>query len=91
MLEEGRRSILDEGEWDWLERHLEGDYDHILIATSDPFLLAPGLHHMERWGEALCTGSWGGRAAEWGEQLRRTLDFDHWAAFGESFERLARA
>jgi PhoD-like phosphatase len=90
VLEEGRRSMLDEGEWDWLERHLEGDYDHILIATSDPFLLAPGLHHMERWGEALCTGSWGGRAAEWGESMRRTLDFDHWAAFGESFERLAR-
>jgi len=89
VLEEGRRSILDDGEWDWLERHLEGDYDHILIATSDPFLLAPGLHHMERWGEAVCTGSWGRRAAAWAEQLRRTLDFDHWAAFGDSFERLA--
>jgi PhoD-like phosphatase len=88
VLDEGQRSILDEGEWEWLERHLEGDYDHILIATSDPFLLAPGLHHVERWGEALCAGAWGERAAEWGEGLRRELDFDHWAAFGESFERL---
>jgi hypothetical protein len=89
VLEEGRRSLLDEHEWKWLERHLEGDYDHILIATSDPFLLAPGLHHAERWGEALCTGAWGRRFAGWGEKLRQTLDFDHWAAFGESFERLA--
>jgi hypothetical protein len=89
VLEEGRRSMLDEGEWDWLERHLEGDYDHILIATSDPFLLAPGLHQMERWGEAVCAGAWGERAAEWAEKLRRELDFDHWAAFGDSFERLA--
>ena len=89
VLEEGSRSMLDEGEWDWLERHLEGDFDHILIATSDPFLLAPGLHHLERWGEALCAGGWGERFAEWGEKLRQELDFDHWAAFGESFERLA--
>jgi PhoD-like phosphatase len=89
VLEEGKRSILDDGEWEWLERHLAGDYDHVLIATSDPFLLAPGLHHVERWGEALCTGAWGKRAAARAEGLRRTLDFDHWAAFGESFERLA--
>jgi PhoD-like phosphatase len=89
VLEEGKRSMLDEDEWRWLERHLEGDFDHILIATSDPFLLAPGLHQLERWGEALCSGAWGKRAAEWGEKLRRELDFDHWAAFGESFERLA--
>jgi PhoD-like phosphatase len=89
VLEEGRRSLLDEHEWEWLEGHLEGDYDHILIATSDPFLLAPGLHHVERWSEALCTGAWGRRFVDWGEKLRQTLDFDHWAAFGESFERLA--
>jgi hypothetical protein len=89
VLEEGRRSMLDEGEWDWLERHLHGDFDHVLIATSDPFLLAPGLHHLERWGEAVCAGAWGQRASGWGEKLRQALDFDHWAAFGESFERLA--
>ena len=90
VLEEGSRSMLDEAEWEWLEQHLEGDFDHLLIGTSDPFLLAPGLHHLERWGEALCGGAWGGRAAEAGEKLRRALDFDHWAAFGESYERLAK-
>jgi hypothetical protein len=90
VLEEGRRSMLDEQEWKWLEQHLEGDYDHLLIGTSDPFLLAPGLHHLERWGEQICGGAWGKRAAEAGEKLRRALDFDHWAAFGESYERLAK-
>jgi hypothetical protein len=87
-LDEGNRSILDEEEWRWLEQHLRGDYDHVLIGTSDPVVLARGLHHAERWGEALAGGAWGERAARLGEKLRRTLDFDHWAAFGDSFERL---
>jgi hypothetical protein len=88
ILDEGQRSILDEAEWRWLERHLHGDFDHLLIATSDPVVLAPGLHHAERWGEALSEGAWGRRAAGFAERMRRTMDFDHWAAFGESFERL---
>ena len=89
VLEEGRRSMLDEEEWRWLEEHMRGDFDHLLIGTSDPFLLAPGLHYMERWGEALCGGAWGASIAKLGERMRRALDFDHWAAFGDSFERLA--
>ena len=88
-LEEGRRSVLDPAEWDWLEDHLAGDYDHLLIGTSDPVLLARGLHHVERWGEAIAGGAWGDAGARLGERLRRTLDLDHWAAFGDSFERLA--
>jgi hypothetical protein len=88
VLDEGRRSILDDAEWKWLTEHLRGDFDHLLIATSDPVVLAPGLHHAERWGEALSEGAWGSRAAVLGERLRRTMDFDHWAAFGASFERL---
>jgi hypothetical protein len=90
VLEEGRRSILDEPEWEWLEQHLEGDFDHLLIGTSDPVLLAPALHNAERWGEALCAGAWGAAAARWGEKLRQGADFDHWAAFGDSFDRLAK-
>ncbi len=89
VLEEGRRSMLSDGEWQWLERNLEGEFEHVLIGTSDPFLLAPGLHYLERWGEALCGGVWGPRAAEVGEKLRRALDFDHWGGFGDSFVRLA--
>lgn len=87
-LDEDRRSILDDHEWEWLEEHLKGDFDHILIATSDPVVLAPALHHAERWGEALATGAWGRGGARFGEWMRRTADLDHWAAFGDSFERL---
>jgi hypothetical protein len=87
-LDEDRRSILDDHEWEWLEEHLKGDFDHVLIATSDPVVLAPALHHAERWGEALATGAWGRGGARFGEWMRRTADLDHWAAFGDSFERL---
>lgn len=90
VLEEGRRSMLNDGEWEWLERHMEGDFEHLLIGTSDPFLLAPALHHAERWGEAIAAGAWGDGWARRGERLRRGLDFDHWAAFGGSFVRLAK-
>jgi len=89
VLPEGERSMLSDEEWGWLERNLEGEFDHLLIGTSDPLLLAPGLHYLERWGEALCAGAWGSRAAVYGEKLRRALDFDHWGGFGDSFVRLA--
>ena len=88
VLEEDRRSILDEAEWEWLRAQLEGEFEHVLVGTSDPLLLAPGLHHLERWGEAIAGGAWGSGGARAGEWLRRTLDLDHWAAFGDSFERM---
>jgi hypothetical protein len=90
VLDEDRRSLMDEAEWDWLEEHMRGDYDHLLIGTSDPVVMAPALHHVERWGEAISRGAWGPGAARLGERLRRTLDLDHWSAFGDSFEHLMR-
>jgi PhoD-like phosphatase len=88
--EEGRRSILDDHEWDWVLNACRGDFDHLLFATTDPVLLAPGLHYAEAWNEAVCDGAWGNRAAALGEKLRRAVDFDHWAAFHVSFEKLER-
>jgi PhoD-like phosphatase len=86
---DGRRSIFDDEEWRWIEDRAAGDVDHLLIATTDPFLLGPGLHHIEAWNEAVCAGAWGGAAARIGERMRRALDFDHWAAFQFSFRRLS--
>jgi hypothetical protein len=37
----------------------------------------------------LCAGTRGARLARWGEKLRRAADLEHWAAFHESFDRLA--
>ena len=88
VLDHDRRSIFDDEEWRWVEDHATGDFDHLLIGTTDPFLLGPGLHYVEAWNEAVCEGTWGGAAARLGERMRRALDFDHWAAFQFSFHRL---
>jgi hypothetical protein len=89
VLEDGHRAMVDEEEWAWIEDHLDGDFDHVLLATTLPFLLAPALHHLEAWNEAVCDGAWGRAAARAGEWVRQTLDFEHWAAFDRSFDRLA--
>jgi PhoD-like phosphatase len=89
VLDEGRRSIFDEEEWEWIDDHARGGFDHLLLATSDPFLLAPAMHHVEAWNERVCDGAWGPLAARLGERLRRGLDFDHWGAFSRSFGRLS--
>jgi hypothetical protein len=90
VLSEDRRSIFDEHEWEWMREHARGDFDHFLIATTDPFLLSPGLHCLEGWSEAVCAGAWGPAAARLGERVRRALDLDHWSAFQASFQRLTR-
>ena len=89
VLEPDRRAIADDSEWEWIVAETEGDYDHLVLGFSDPPILTPGLHYLESWNEAVCAGAWGRAAAVAGERLRRALDFDHWSAFGESFERLA--
>jgi hypothetical protein len=88
VLSDGRRDMLDEHEWGWLEEQLTGDYDHVIIASTLPVLLAPTLHYVEAWNEAVCQGAWGSLAARWSEKLRRALDLEHWAAFQDSFQRL---
>jgi hypothetical protein len=87
---EGRRSIFDDHEWDWIVDACRGDFDHLLFATTDPVLLAPGLHYVEAWSEAVCDGAWGSWAVAPGEKVRRGLDLDHWAAFHVSFEKVER-
>jgi hypothetical protein len=89
QLEEGERSMLDEDEWQWLEDHVSGDFDHLLLATSLPWLLGRGMHFAEAWSEAVAAGGWGEAFMPVAERLRRAIDLEHWAAFGESFARLA--
>ena len=89
VLEEGRRSMLDPEEWDWVEEHATGGFDHLLVATSLPWLLGRGMHYAEAWSEAVAGGAWGPVAARGAEKLRQTVDMEHWAAFQESFHRLA--
>ena len=89
VLKPSERSILDDGEMTWLDAQLRGDFDHVLIGTSLPFLLAKGLHNFEAWSEAVASGAWGRRAAVAGEKIRRAVDLEHWAAFHDGFQQVA--
>jgi hypothetical protein len=89
ILEEGRRDMLSEQEWSWAEERADGDFDHLLIATTLPWLPSQAVHHLESWNEAVCAGAWGKTAARLGEKLRQDLDLEHWSAFRRSFTRLA--
>jgi hypothetical protein len=86
---EHRRAMIDDHEWAWLEEQCTGDVDNLLIASSLPVLMMPGLHDLEAWSEAVCDSAWGERLAGLGERLRGDLDLEHWAAFQDSFHRIA--
>jgi hypothetical protein len=88
VLTDERRSMFDDEVWAWLADHCTGDFEHLLIGTTVPYLLSPGFHHLEAWNERLCDGAWGRPVARASERLRRAVDFDHWAAFQFSFARL---
>jgi hypothetical protein len=85
VLTPGKRSMVDDGEWQWISEHATGGFDHLLIGTSLPLFLAPALHYLEAWNEAVCDGAWGDVAAKLGEKLRQGADLEHWPAFRDSF------
>jgi len=89
LLDPGERAMVDEDEWAWIVNHAHGDFDHLLLASTLPMLLAPGMHHLEAWNEAVCEGAWGSLAGRIGERIRQGLDLEHWAAFDRSFDALA--
>ncbi len=88
VLTEEKRSMFDDRTWDWIVEHASGDFDHLILCTTVPYLLSPGFHYLEAWNERLCDGAWGGLVGRGSEQLRRAVDFDHWASFQSSFQRL---
>jgi hypothetical protein len=90
VLTPGSRSMVDDGEFEWIEQHAVGGFDHLLIGTSLPLFLAPALHYLEAWNEAVCDGAWGRVAAWLGEKLRQGADLEHWAAFRDSFHRMCK-
>ena len=86
ILKEGGRRMVDDKEWAWVEEHATGDFEHLMIGTSLPLIMAPSLHHLESWNEAVCAGAWGKTAAKIGESIRQGVDLEQWPAFRESFE-----
>ncbi|MCW2772336.1 MAG: hypothetical protein JWN91_662 [Nocardioides sp.] len=89
VLEPEHRSMLDDGELMWLDAQLQGDVDHLLIGTSLPFLLAPGLHHIESFSESIAEGAWAKPGMWLGEKARSAADLEHWAAFQQGFRDVA--
>ena len=90
VLEDDRRAMLDEQETAWLDEQMRGGVEHLLVGTSLPFLLPAGLQHLEAFSEALAGGAWG-RSGSWiGEKLRQGGDLEHWGAFQDGFQQLAR-
>jgi hypothetical protein len=89
VLDPERRAMLDPTELAWLDEHMRGGFRHLLVGTSLPFLLPPGLHHLEAWNEAVAGGAWGERFKRFGEWARQTVDLEHWGAWQRSFRQLA--
>ncbi|MEW2380858.1 alkaline phosphatase D family protein [Micromonospora sp. NPDC047707] len=87
VLDRGQRAMLPPGEWSWFVDQAHGTYDHLVVGASLPWLLPPGIHHVEAWNEKLADSRRGWVAA-FAEKLRRGLDLEHWAAFRRSFEAL---
>ena len=82
------RTMVDDREWEWVNEHARGGFDHLLLIDTLPVLLIPALHHVEAWNEAVCAGAWGESLVPVGERIRRALDLEHWAAFNESYRRM---
>ncbi|AXB45918.1 alkaline phosphatase D family protein [Amycolatopsis albispora] len=87
VLHDGHRSMVDEDEFTWIERNADGEYDHLLIGTSLPWLLPRSLAQLQSANEVACRRpGLRGRVAEW---VRQTGDLEHWSAFRTSFDRLS--
>ena len=50
-------AMVSDAEFAWIEEQVAGDYDHLLIGTSLPWLLPRALHDLESWDEVLCDGA----------------------------------
>ena len=88
VLAEGRRDMVDAEEWQWIADHARGAFDHLIIASTLPVFMTPGIDGFEAWNEAVCSGAWGRLAARAGERIRRALDLEHWPAFQRSFRTM---
>ena len=89
VLDHGRHLMLGDAEFAWLEEQAAapGQVDHLLLATSVPWLLPHAVGELETVNEiAAARPGWRGRL---GETLRQVADLEHWPAFRASFDRLA--
>ncbi|MFY1690698.1 alkaline phosphatase D family protein [Plantactinospora sp. WMMB782] len=89
VLDRRHRAMLPPTEWSWFTDQVHGEYDHLVVGSSLPWLLPPGIHHLESWNERVADSD-RPLLAGFAERLRRALDLEHWAAFRRSFDALAQ-
>ncbi|GAB3443352.1 alkaline phosphatase D family protein [Streptomonospora sediminis] len=89
--DDAQRRMLSPQAGKWLEEQITGDVDHLVLASTLPFLLPMGIHHVEAWNEAVCAGVWGKGLRGVGEKIRQEVDLEHWAAFQGSFQSVGDA
>jgi phosphodiesterase/alkaline phosphatase D-like protein len=94
ILEDDKRQMVSDEEFEWIERNTEhstehnDDYDHLLIGSSLPWLMPHALSHFQSLNEiGARKQGWQGNAAE---KIRQAVDLEHWPAFRQSFDRLSR-
>ncbi len=83
VLDEPVRRMFPQREWDWLAEQASADCEHLVLACSLPWLLAPAIHHLQALME-VASRRYGGAV----EKLRRRFDLEHWSAVGHSFGEL---
>ncbi len=91
ILESGERMMIGEKEFGWVETQATDGLDkldHLMLATSVPWLMPPAIGDIEAVNER--TADRPGRRGALGEKIRRAADFEHWPAFYKSFDRLAK-
>ncbi|OBI81836.1 alkaline phosphatase D family protein [Mycobacterium asiaticum] len=91
ILEHGERMMIGDEEFTWVESNAEEHpdrYDHLMLATSVPWLMPPAIGDLESLNEH--AADLPGRRGRFAEKIRQEVDFEHWPAFRKSFVRLAQ-
>lgn len=89
VLDGDHHLMVGDTEFGWLEDQAAapGRVDHLLLATSVPWLMPHAISDLETINEiAAARPGLRGRVGEW---IRQTGDLEHWPAFRSSFDRLA--
>lgn len=90
ILENGNRKMLGDKEFGWLEDQVEeglGKVDHLILASSLPWLLPPAIGDIQTINEISANRP--GLRGTVAEKIRQAADLEHWPAFLQSFLRLS--